>query len=44
MQEDNILTKMQGKINNQNLWKFLANLSDAVMTRPKPERDPRLFS
>lgn len=43
MQEHNILTKTQGQINHQNLWKFLANLSDAVVTRPKPESDPRLF-
>lgn len=41
MQEHNILTKMQGKFNHQNLWKFLAKLSDVVMTRPQPESDPR---
>lgn len=43
MQEHNILTKMQIKINYQNLWKFRAKVSDAVMTRPQPESDPRLF-
>lgn len=42
-QEHNIFTKMQGKINHQNVWKFLANLSDAVLTRPQPEDDLWLF-
>ena len=44
MREHNIFTKMQAKGINQNVWKFLANLSDVVMARPQAEVSVPIFN